>query len=84
MKLDFHNRRKENQMDSKDNSERLQPCKCAICGGTDTGTACLSTVILKPGYGSRHDMEKAEVNVCGDCMDWLIDCLRACEVSNGR
>lgn len=57
----------------------MKPCRCAICQGTDTGTACLSTVTLRPGYGSVHDMETYKVTLCGDCIDWLINALAAQE-----
>lgn len=48
--------------------------RCCICSGADAGSVCLSKVILKPGYGSKHDMEQRTVYVCGECMDWIYDC----------
>lgn len=64
---------------SENECNAMNPCRCAICQGTDTGTACLSTVTLRPGYGSVHDMETYTVNLCGDCIDWLIEALAAQE-----
>ena len=62
---------------SENECNGINPCRCAICQGTDTRTACLSTVTLRPGYGSVHDMETYTVNLCGDCIDWLIGSLGA-------
>ena len=49
---------------------------CAICHSTDMKNVCLSSVILRPGYGSVHDMETYTVTLCGGCIDWLIEALR--------
>lgn len=59
--------------------ENMKPCRCAICQGTDTGVSCLSSVTLRAGYGSTHDMETYTVNLCGDCIDRLINALAAQE-----
>ena len=48
---------------------------CAVCHGMDMENACLSSIILRPGYGSVHDMEIYTVNLCGSCIDWLIEAL---------
>lgn len=64
---------------SENECNGINPCRCAICQGTDTGTACLSAVTLRPGYGSVHDMETYKVTLCGDCIDWLIKALRGSE-----
>ena len=41
-------------------------CKCAICGRTDL---VMSKLILEANYGSIHDGEVLQIDLCGDCTD---------------
>ena len=43
---------------------------CDICDQPDLVP---STITLEANYGSKHDGTRVTLNVCGDCMDWIID-----------
>ena len=49
--------------------------KCNLCGKDfnelDINNDC--SFVIYPGYGSRHDCERIEVDLCCDCMDDLIE-----------
>lgn len=42
---------------------------CELCGGGDAGGSALSRLRLVFGYGSRHDGERIEFAICGECAD---------------
>lgn len=43
---------------------------CSICGKPEV---YFSQIILEAGYGSKYDLERAILNVCGDCFDRLYE-----------
>lgn len=42
---------------------------CELCGGNDVAGVALSRLRLVFGYGSRHDGDRIEFAICGDCAD---------------
>lgn len=44
---------------------------CELCGGDDVPGGALSRLRLVFGYGSRHDGDRIEFAICGDCADKL-------------
>lgn len=43
---------------------------CEVCGQSDLVP---STVTIQANYGSQHDGETVTVQLCGDCVDKLLD-----------
>lgn len=48
---------------------RIQPCE--LCGAGDCAGGALSKLRLVFGYGSRHDGDRVEFAICGECADRL-------------
>lgn len=42
---------------------------CELCGGGDAAGSALSRLRLVFGYGSRHDGDRLELAICGECVD---------------
>ena len=57
--------------------------QCAICGDTDIGDMALSQLILKSGFGSKHDGESVSLPLCGKCMDRLHNYIGFNQFCNG-
>lgn len=47
---------------------------CPTCG---KHTFVPSRVTLEANEGSIHDGEQATINLCGECVDWFFDAVKA-------